>query len=70
MTLSGAVAYGETVTLAYAAPATAALQDGAGNAVAGFSGQAVTNWTTQGPVPPEHLQAGTCTDSDPYCPLA
>ena len=48
LTLASAVASGETVTVGYAVPAgagTASLRDAAGNAVAGFSGQAVTNET-------------------------
>ena len=48
LTLASAVASGEVVTAGYAVPAgpdTASLRDAAGNAVAGFSGQAVTNET-------------------------
>ena len=50
MTLSGAAVHGETVTLAYAAPSSGALRDARGNAVADFSGQAVTNQAPSGAV--------------------
>ena len=45
VTLAGAVAAGETVTLAYAAPASNPLRNAAGYAVQNFTGQAVTNDT-------------------------
>ena len=48
LTLTSAVASSEVVTAGYAVPAgpdAAPLRDAAGNAVAGFSGQAVTNET-------------------------
>ena len=48
LTLGSGVASGETVTVGYTVPTgadAAPLQDAAGNAVAGFSGEAVTNGT-------------------------
>ena len=43
LTLASAVAFGETVTLAYTKPAANPLQDAAGNAVDTFTGQPVEN---------------------------
>ena len=45
VTLDSAVAHGETVTLSYNKPANNPLQDAAGNEVAGFADQPVTNGT-------------------------
>ena len=45
LTLSSAVAGGETVTVSYTAPATNPLRDAAGNAVAALTGQTVANIT-------------------------
>ena len=45
VTLASAVAYGETVTVGYTRPGTNPLRDAAGNEVATFSAQAVTNDT-------------------------
>ena len=45
VTLTSAVAAGETVTVSYTAPGTRPLKDSAGNDVANFSNQAVTNNT-------------------------
>ena len=50
VTLAGAVAGGETVTVGYTRPGTNPLRDAAGNEVATFSAQAVTNNTGGGPV--------------------
>ena len=52
VTLAGAVAAGETVTLAYAAPASNPLRNAAGYAVQNFTGQAVTNNTPAPGSPP------------------
>ena len=60
LTLSSAVASGETVTVGYTAPAgadAAPLRDAAGNDAAGFNAEAVTNGT-QG-LPAVSIAAGT-----------
>ena len=56
LTLASAVSSGETVTVGYTAPAganAAPLKDASGNAVAGFTGEAVTNETPAPAVLPE-----------------
>ena len=58
LTLASGVAAGETVTVGYAAPTgvnAAPLKDAAGNALAGFTGEAVTNET---PAPPNTAPTG------------
>ncbi len=60
VTLDTAVAAGETVTVSYAAPASNPLQDAAGNDVADFSGEAVTNNT---PVPKLVANTGQSQDN-------
>ena len=58
LTLASAVASGETVTVGYTAPTGAnasPLQDAAGNQVAGFTDQAVTNTTTSSNAAPTGL---------------
>ena len=47
VTLAGAVANGETVTVGYTRPAANPLRDAAGNEVESFAGQAVTNATPE-----------------------
>ena len=54
VTLSGAVAYGETATVAYTVPAENPLRGAAGEAVAAFSGAAVRN---DAPGPPALAEA-------------
>ena len=64
LTLASAVAAGETVTVGYTAPTgtgASPLQDAAGNAVAGFSGAAVSNDTPAGNAKPNGLPAITGT---------
>ena len=60
LTLASAVASGETVTVGYTAPTganAAPLKDASGNAVAGFTGEAVTNETAA--LPAVSIAAGT-----------
>ncbi len=62
VTLDAAVVKGETVSVSYTQPASSPLQDAAGNAVASFSGQRVTNATErQRPV----ADAGDDVEVDP-----
>ena len=64
LTLASAVVADETVTVGYTAPTgtgASPLQDAAGNAVAGFSGAAVSNDTPAGNAKPNGLPAITGT---------
>ena len=47
VTLAGAVAHGETVTVSYTAPGANPLRDAAGNEAENFSGQAAANGTPE-----------------------
>ena len=69
VTLASAVAGGETVTVSYTRPATGArLQDPAGNAVASFTNERVTN-NTPVPLPTDLADVGGgCTQA--ACPDA
>ncbi|MCY4637871.1 MAG: PKD domain-containing protein, partial [Acidobacteria bacterium] len=62
VTLDSAVLKDETVTVSYEQPATSPLQDAAGNAVASFSDQSVTNLTErERPI----ADAGDDVEADP-----
>ncbi len=52
LTLSGAVAYGNTITVAYTAPSANPLQTPAGGKAASISAQSVTNRVNAPPPPP------------------
>ena len=58
LTLASAVAQGATVTVSYTTPGSGGLQDAAGNEVASFTAQAVTNSSTVDGTPPQ-LASGT-----------
>ena len=62
VTLDSAVLKDETVTVSYEQPASSPLQDAAGNAVASFSGESVTNLTErERPI----ADAGDDVEADP-----
>ena len=64
LTLGTAVTAGQTVTVAYAKPATNPLQDTAGNEVAGFTGQSVTNNTAAAAVTGVAISSAPLLDTD------
>ncbi len=64
LTLTSAVAHGDTVTVRYSVPTENPIQDRAGNAAAALNDQAVTNHTPEGDTTaPELEEATASTDS-------